>query len=145
MPNNDKKKKKKKMAVSFSEEMNETRTFERIDEKEVSKVWYSQEEANEQRVDARYETRDVARIGLVDGGTQTSPMVEYGTTRSGRSRREEVAQMRGRVTRGRQHWRKGQQVNTIELHKQVDMPNDPVFKEIRKRGYKDDGTGRYRR
>ena len=140
---------KKKMSVSFSEEMNETRTFERVKDKEVSKLWYSQEEARQQREEARHETKDLARIGVVDGGTQTSPMLmmQYGKRSDlpTMPRKEEVARMRGKVMTGKQQWRRGHKINHIELHNQVVMPNDPVYREIKHRGYRDDGTGRYRK
>jgi hypothetical protein len=137
------------MSVSFSEEMNETRTFERVKDKEVSKLWYSQEEARQQREEARHETKDLARIGVMDGGTQTSPvlMMQYGKRSDlpTMPRKEEVARMRGKVMTGKQQWRRGHKINHIELHNQVVMPNDPVYREIKHRGYRDDGTGRYRK
>ena len=142
------KKKKKKMAVSFSDDMNETRTFKRSEEDDKNKLWYSQDEAKQQRDAARHETRDITRIGLCESGTQTSPMVnndKYNSRNGTMSMsRKQVGQIKGRVTTGKSHWRKGQRINKIELHKQVAMPNDPVYQEIKKIGYRDDGTGRYR-
>ena len=126
--------------------MNETKTFKRVEEDDKNKLWYSQDEAKQQREEARYETRDMTRIGLSDSGTQTSPMIggqAYSTKTM--SRRQQVAQMKGRVTTGRSHWRKGRKVSKIELHNQVSMPNDPVYAEVQRRGYRNDGTGRYQK
>jgi hypothetical protein len=136
-----KKKKKKKMAVSFSNELEETRTFERVEGGDVKKLWYSQDEAQEQRANARHETHDMTLIGMSDSGTQTSPVVLERSI----SRREQVAQMRGKITTGRVNWRKGQKVSKIELHNQVSMPNDPVFAAVVSKGYVNDGTGRFRK
>ena len=140
-PTKKKKKKKKKMAVSFSNELEETRTFKRVEEGDVKKLWYSQDEAKEERANARHETRDMALIGMSNSCTQTSPMVAQIPI----SRREQVAQMRGKITTGRVNWRKGQKINKIELHNQVSMPNDPVYAEVVKKGYVNDGTGRFRK
>ena len=136
-----KKKKKKKMAVSFSNELEETRTFKRVEEGDIKKLWYSQDEAKEERAYARHETRDMALIGMSNSCTQTSPMLLNNVV----SRREQVALMRGKITTGRVNWRKGQKINKIELHNQVSMPNDPVYAEVVKKGYVNDGTGRFRK
>ena len=147
--------KKKKLSVSFSDDMNTTRTFDRVKDVDKSKLWYSQAEAKKQKEEARYESRDISRIGLVNSETQTSPMIQYGSNdninninsrgTSGLSRREEVAKMRGRVTTGRIHWKRGKTVSKIDFFNQVEMPNDPVSRELGARGYRDDGTGRYRK
>ena len=121
-------KKKKKKGVSFSLEANETRTFKRVDDANVQNVWYSKEKENKMRQEARADKTPLARLGLVESGTQTSPRFGYGFQHdgdySGYARQPPPGRAGGRKTAGATSWRKGKRITKVVMEDAITFPSE---------------------
>ena len=139
-----KKKKNKKKSISFSMEANETRTFERVGEGDVSSVWYSKEEEMANRRAAREDDTPFERIGLADAGTQTANISEfsapgeYGASygheyRIRRAKWEEKSRSKGgRRTTTAVGWRRGAKYNKVIMEDMLSFSSDFIPEALKK-------------
>jgi hypothetical protein len=153
-----KKRKKKKKSISFSMEANETRMFDRVDEGDVSAVWYSKEEEMANRNAARDDDTPFERIGLTDAGTQTANFGEgsmvgvHGASHGHEYRRRHAEwQDRSKSKGGRRTttavgWRRGAKYGKVIMEDALSFSSDfypGALKEKKRQQRMDRASGRW--
>lgn len=130
---------KKKKSISFSLDANETRTFERVEDGDVSSVWYSKEEEMANRLAASNDDTPISRLGLADTGTQTMDFGFHNFASHGSEYRRRHAEWQeksktkgGRRTTTAVGWRKGAKYGKVVMEKALVFPGDMVGERLKK-------------